>query len=89
MKTLIAMTTFAVAAAAPALAETSSFQHEGDRYTYEVTQKADAQLITGRNLSTGQRFVLRVRNDRVSGVYDGARVSFPVAKADVVKIAAR
>ena len=77
MKTFIALALLSSIAATPVMAE--SFTRDGETYNYEIKESGGYQLITGRNLSTGQDFVLRVRNGRVSGQYNGRSVSFGAA----------
>jgi len=82
MKTIIALALASSIVAAPAMAET--FTRDGQTYDYAVKDAGGYQLITGRNVSTGQGFTLRVRNGRVSGNYAGQTVSFSAAKSTEV-----
>ena len=81
MKKILALTVLASIVATPAMAET--FTRDGETFSYAVKDSGKYKLITGRNISTGQIFALRVRNGRVSGDYNGHAVSFAApAKAD-------
>jgi len=74
----------AIILASPASAEpdrNGSFEHDGYTYVYKVRDQGEAQLIQGRRYPDGAAFSLRVRNGMVSGVSNGASVSFRVADA--------
>lgn len=74
MKKFVAFAILSSVVAMPALA--GSFTRDGVSYKYEVKQSGSYQVISGRNLSTGEAFKLRVRGSRVAGVYNGHEVSF-------------
>ena len=76
MKKFVALAILSSFAAAPAFADTQQFTRDGMSYRYEVKQAGSYQVISGRNLSTGENFTLRVRGSRVAGTYNGRSVSF-------------
>jgi hypothetical protein len=76
MKKFIAIAILSSVVAMPALAE--NFTRDGVSYSYEVKQSGSTSLISGRNLSTGESFKLRVNGTRVAGQYDGQKVAFPI-----------
>lgn len=76
MKKFVALAILSAFAAAPAFADTQQFTRDGISYRYEVKQAGSYQVISGRNLSTGENFTLRVRGSRVAGTYNGHSVSF-------------
>lgn len=57
-------------------AETRTFVHGGQTYSYSVEKKADARVLRGTHDRTGQAFVLYVTDKRVSGTVGGQYVSF-------------
>jgi len=76
MKKFVALAILSSVVAAPAFADTQEFTREGVSYRYEVKQAGSYRVISGRNLSTGEDFTLRVRGSRVAGEYNGRQVSF-------------
>ena len=74
MKKFFAAAILSSVVAMPALAE--NFTRDGISYTYNVKQIGSASLISGRNLTTGETFKLRVRGSHVAGLYDGRTVAF-------------
>jgi hypothetical protein len=76
MKKFVALAVLSVFAAAPAFADTQQFTRDGVSYRYEVKQAGSYQVISGRNMSTGENFTLRVQGSRVAGVYNGHAISF-------------
>jgi hypothetical protein len=89
MKKMLLVMLLPLFVAAPALAEPVSFSAAGDKYTYDTAIKGDVTLIRGTNLSTGEKFSLRVRNDLVTGYYDGSPVSFRQKAGTSTKLASR
>jgi hypothetical protein len=89
MKKLFTLALLSAAVAAPAFAEpaTQTFTRDGESYQYEVKDAGEYKVISGRNLTTGQDFSLRVRQGRVSGNYAGNAVAF-AAPATADKVAA-
>lgn len=86
MKTFLTLAILSSLAAAPAMAE--SFTRDGQTYEYKITSLADAKLITGKVISTGQPFRLKVSGDRVSGYFASKSVRFRVAGAEATVRAA-
>lgn len=74
-----------VALALPAAAyaqEPVRFTQDGASYEYVVTDRPDgSRLIQGRNLTTSQDFLLKVRAGRVTGTVGGSSVAFEVPAA--------
>ena len=74
------------------LAQTTSerFTRDGVAYRYTVKQDAHGRrVIDGRRLSDGAGFHLIVSGDTVDGVSGGQPVTFRVAGASTVAVAAR
>ncbi len=80
MKKFLTLAILSSLAASPVMAET--FTHEGVTYDYKITSAGDAKLITGKVVSTGEAFRLRVSGSKVSGRFGGSPVSFRVAGAE-------
>lgn len=82
-KTFIAATAMLAATVAPALAKDAAhtFTRDGETFEYTTVNKGDHVLITGRSLSRGGTFTLRVRGNRVSGMSGGVPVDFTRANA--------
>lgn len=66
-------------------AETHSFVHDGESYSYSIEQKANTRVIRGKVDKTGQSFVLYVGDRRVTGTVNGRPVSFE--RSEVKKLA--
>ncbi len=79
MKKYLALATISMLVAAPAMAA-ETFTRDGVSYEYNVTQSGDYQLITGRDLSTGRTFSLKVRGTHVNGTYGDNSVAFEAPK---------
>jgi hypothetical protein len=74
-----ALTIFAFAT--PAFADKTApvtFSRNGETYEYTVAEKPGVKIIEGTVLTTGETFVLRVANGRVTGDVAGRDVSFPL-----------
>ena len=71
----------AISVAAPAAAETSSFEHEGYTYIYKVEQKGGSRVISGTRYPGAVRFRLSLRDGNVKGISNGVRVGFPALDA--------
>jgi hypothetical protein len=82
MKKFIAFAILSSVVAMPALAE--SFTRDGVSYSYEIKQSGSTSLISGRNLTTGETFQLRVQGSHVAGLYDGHNVTFRVPATTAV-----
>ena len=75
----------------PALADTGSeqrFEHDGITYVYEVEERGDRRILSGRQYLSGARFRLVVREGRVSGRVNGSAVYFRLADIDEAQIRA-
>jgi hypothetical protein len=86
MKTLsaclaAAMVMLPIAAGAEPAAR-KTFEHEGSRYRYTVSEQGKAKILRGTVEPGGTSFRLRVEDDRVTGVVDGSRVSFLVSEME-------
>jgi hypothetical protein len=78
LQTLAFTTAFAFATTA-AQAETLTFSRDGLDYRAEITERADgATLISGKVVTTGQRFNLVVQNGEVLGRFGRSNVAFAV-----------
>jgi len=77
MKTFLTLALLSSIAATPAMAET--FTRDGQSYEYDVRTIGNAQLIVGKNISTGEAFRLRVKGGAVSGNYAGSAIRFKTA----------
>ena len=84
--TKFVLTAFAAAAiAAPAFAATPiDFTWEGHRIVGTVDQVGDVKVLKGEDRTTGNPFMLRVRNGYVHGSIGNQLVSYPVPKHRVV-----
>ncbi len=82
-KTFIAATALLAATVAPAVAKnaTRTFTRDGETFEYSTVNKGDHVLITGRSLTGGSAFKLRVRGSRVVGMSGGVPVDFTMADA--------
>jgi hypothetical protein len=82
-KTLIAATALLAATVAPALAKDSArtFTRDGETYEYTSVNKGDHVVISGRSLTSGSAFKLRVRGSRIIGMSGGVPVNFTVTDA--------
>lgn len=82
-KTFIAATALLAATAAPAMAKdtTRTFTRDGETFEYSAVNKGDHVLITGRSVTGGSAFKLRVRGNRVVGMSGGVPVDFTMANA--------
>lgn len=82
-KTFIAATALLAATVAPAVAKdaTRTFTRDGETFEYSTVNKGDHVLITGRSLTGGSAFKLRVRGSRVVGMSGGVPVDFTLADA--------
>lgn len=63
--------------------ETREFSHEGVNYAYNTEQKGKVTVINGET-SSGERFRLYVKGDRVNGTYNNRSVTFN--KSDISKL---
>lgn len=82
-KTFIATTALLAATVAPAMAKdaTRTFTRDGETFEYSTVNKGDHVLISGRSLTGGSAFKLRVRGSRVVGMSGGVPVDFTMANA--------
>jgi hypothetical protein len=99
-KTFFASAALLLVTAAPAYAGEKpteiTFQRDGETYTYTRTEKAGLVILNGR-FPTGDRFELIVRGNKVTGIVDGVRASYPIsysmpltpAKPGAAELAAR
>lgn len=55
-----------------------SFEYEGARYTYTVSETPSGRTITGREEASGKPFALHVGKTRVTGHFGFSAVSFPL-----------
>jgi hypothetical protein len=53
-----------------------SFEHEGIRYTYTVTERGGVRIIKGTQSDGAGSYLLRVGKRRVTGEVNGRPVSF-------------
>jgi len=86
-KIALSLTLAAAAVSTPVLAaesDVTTFKHEGVEYSYAVEDAGDKQIVTGKS-STGAPFRLIVGEKRVSGTYNGQRISF--ARSEVSPLA--
>lgn len=72
----LAAAAFTAAIATPAAAEQLRFERDGESYVANVTTEAGLTRIVGKSLTTGKRFDLALRDDKVTGHYGAALVSF-------------
>ncbi len=70
---LIALATPAFAADEPV---ERTFTRDGQTYAYTSRRDGDSTVFEGRNVTTGEPFVLTLRNGWVEGKYNGKPVSF-------------
>jgi hypothetical protein len=76
LQTLALSAVFAFAATA-AQAEPINFSRDGVNYRAEFTERADgATVITGKVVSTGERFKLVLQDGQVVGRFGSANVAF-------------
>lgn len=81
MTKLVLTALVAATIAAPALAETPlAFTWEGHKIVGTVSQNGDVQVISGRDITDGNDFQLRVKNGYVTGTVGGQFVSYPAPK---------
>ena len=84
MTKLVLTALVAATLATPALAETPlAFTWEGHKIVGTVSQNGDVQVITGKDLTDGNDFQLRVKNGYVTGSVGGQLVSYPAPKRKV------
>lgn len=89
MRHLISFIALSTIGLSAAQAEVQTFERDGIQYSYDVSATENGSRIVGRNLSTGEHFVLRVRGNVVTGTYNGNRVSFTTNDAAADKLAMR
>lgn len=73
---------FSVAAPAFAGGESERFEHDGITYVYDVDERDDHRVLSGRQYPSGARFRLVVRDGRVSGRVGGTMVYFRLSEID-------
>lgn len=81
MKKHIILFTLCFAISVPAIAIANEpaqivLEHEGHRYSYTVSQKGKARIISGVETKTGKPFKLYVANGRVRGTVGAESVEF-------------
>ncbi len=81
MKKIVFLSALTLFAAAPAIAKDEDtaarrFEHQGNIYSYTVTQAGDHRVISGIDERTGKPFKLRVGEHRVRGTVGTQQVSF-------------
>ena len=81
MKIRILLTAASLTMAAPLVASDTApiartFEHDGTRYSYTITTRGDARILTGIVEDSGKPFRLEVINGRVRGTVNGKAVAF-------------
>ncbi|WP_428679070.1 hypothetical protein [Sphingopyxis sp.] len=86
MKKIIlpALALFALAPGAVHAEETAAqrFEHDGNIYSYTVTQVGDTRIISGFEEKTGKPFRLRIGEHRVRGTVGSQQVSFSLREVE-------
>lgn len=81
---ILAAAAFAVlpAAAFAGGVQKESFEYEGARYTYTVTDTPSGRTIAGREEQTRKPFTLHVGKSRVTGYFGFSAVSFSLREVE-------
>ena len=81
---LPALALFALVPAAAHAEETTAqrFEHDGNIYSYTVTQVGDSRVISGVEERTGKPFRLRIGEHRVRGTVGSQQVSFSLREVE-------
>ena len=86
----ILFTAILATAASPAAAEPLSFSRDGLEYTAEITKRENGVTkIVGYEHTRGERFVLFVKGDKVTGNYGSKSVAFSKAAAPETQLSSR
>lgn len=81
---LPALALFALVPAAAHAEEIAAqrFEHDGNIYSYTVTQVGDSRVISGVEERTGKPFRLRIGEHRVRGTVGSQQVSFSLREVE-------